>query len=195
MPRPQRPPRERRGAPVDDITWAWLLDGERPSDDFDLFMLDGQGDAPNSQLRKLWDGIGEAVTATYANLRPGRRPRVWWRLQAPEMRKRPGGRGLPVSDLLAYVPAFEYGMPSRWLLDDSHWTDSGRKQPAAYVRFDPAHPPTFEAQATYLKRLKLLLPGEERRLKAADFDPESIDPFRYGYDPGPSVTISSQPGS
>jgi hypothetical protein len=195
MPRPQRPLRVRRGAPVDEAIWLWLLDGERPSDDMDLFMLDGQGDAPNSQLRKLWEGLGDAVTATYASLHPGRRPRVWWRLQAPEPRRRLGGRGTPASALLAYVPSFEYGIPSGWLLDDWHWTHDGEKPPAAYVPFDRAHPPTFEAQAAYLKRLKLLLPGEERRLKAADFELESVDPFRSEPDPGPSMTKTLQPGA
>jgi hypothetical protein len=32
----------------------------------------------------------------------------------------------------------------------------------------------FEAQAAFLKRHKLLMPGELRRLKAGDFDPEVI---------------------
>jgi hypothetical protein len=40
---------------------------------------------------------------------------------------------------------------------------------------DRANPPTFESQATFLERHKLLLPGERRRLTAADFAPEAID--------------------
>ena len=44
--------------------------------------------------------------------------------------------------------------------------------------FDDADPPTYEAQASYLKRLKLLLPGEARRLKAGDFAPEIIHVVR-----------------
>ena len=40
---------------------------------------------------------------------------------------------------------------------------------------DPADPPTFESQATYLRRLDLLLPGESERLTAADSEPELIE--------------------
>jgi hypothetical protein len=40
------------------------------------------------------------------------------------------------------------------------------------VAIDPNDPPTFESQAAYLKRHGLLLAGEERRLKKADWEPE-----------------------
>jgi hypothetical protein len=112
MPRPQRPPRERRGAPIDEAIWLWLLDGARPADDFELFMLDMQGDQPNSQLRKLWDDVGASVVATFANLYPSKRPRVFWRLEAPEIRRRVGGRGVTESALLACVPTFAHGVPN-----------------------------------------------------------------------------------
>jgi hypothetical protein len=161
MPRPQRPPRERRGAPIDDAIWLWLLDGNRPADDFELFLLDGLGDKPHSQLRRLWEDVGAAVVATFANLNPGKRPQAFWRLEAPEMRRRLGGHGTPASAVLAYVPAFVHGIPSDW--DDEE------------CGFDPSDPPTYESQAAYLRRLKLLLPGESRRLKPADFEPERIE--------------------
>jgi hypothetical protein len=184
MPRPQRPPRERRSAPVNDAIWLWLLDGDRPADDFELFMLDMQGDQ-NSQLRALWADIGATVVDTFANLYPGKRPRVWWRLEAPEMRRRVGGHGLTESSLLACVPAFDRGIPSGWLLDDWIWTRDGEKPPAGYVAFDRTDPPTFESEATYLRRLNLLLPGEARRLRTADFEPESVEIFDTPNDPGP----------
>jgi hypothetical protein len=39
---------------------------------------------------------------------------------------------------------------------------------------DPSDPPKFESQASYLKRHNLFEPGEERRLKAKDFEPQII---------------------
>jgi hypothetical protein len=39
---------------------------------------------------------------------------------------------------------------------------------------DVADPPIFESEAAYLKRLRLLLPGEARRLRRADYAPEAI---------------------
>jgi hypothetical protein len=35
-------------------------------------------------------------------------------------------------------------------------------------------PPVFESQAAYLDRLGLLAPGEKRRLRNADFEPETL---------------------
>ena len=40
------------------------------------------------------------------------------------------------------------------------------------VEVDEEDPPLFEAQASYLERLGLLLPGERRRLAKSDFEPE-----------------------
>lgn len=56
-------------------------------------------------------------------------------------------------DLLHY----EFGIPTLWE-DAPH---------------DPAKPALFESQAAYLDRHGLFLPGERKRLKAADFEPEA----------------------
>jgi hypothetical protein len=184
MPRAPRPGRERR-APVEPETLHWLLYGERPADNFELFLMDGLGDGPKSPLRALWGSVGGALTAAYANDRPGHRPWAWWRLEAPEMRRRLGGHGVTESSLLAVVPTFDRGIPSDWLLDDFSWTYDGGKPPAGYVALDRSNPPTFESQATYLRRLKLFLPGEARRLKAADFEAEGVEIFDTPNDPGP----------
>ena len=45
---------------------------------------------------------------------------------------------------------------------------------AAAVSYDPADPPLYESQASYLLRHDLLLPGERRRLTEGDLDPEAI---------------------
>jgi len=61
------------------------------------------------------------------------------------------------------------------MTDDSVWTYDGGLPPAEYESFDYANPPVFESQAAFLRRLGLLLPGELRRLKASDFEPEAVD--------------------
>ena len=35
-------------------------------------------------------------------------------------------------------------------------------------------PPKYESKATFLRRHRLLLPGEVRKLKSADFEPEIV---------------------
>jgi hypothetical protein len=71
------------------------------------------------------------------------------------------------------------------LLDDWIWTRDGGRPPEGYTPFDHSNPPMFESEARYLQRLKLLLPGEVRRLRTADFEPESIEVFDATNDPGP----------
>ena len=46
----------------------------------------------------------------------------------------------------------------------------------AFAAVDPDDPPSFESQAAYLKRLGLLLHGEEKRLVPDDFAAERIEP-------------------
>jgi hypothetical protein len=106
----------------------------------------------------------------------------------PLPRRRLGGVGTPAHEVLAHAPAFWRGVPSGWI---SRWDVAyynGRAldvhgQPIlngykdgdfAGVAMDPRDPPMFEAEATYLDRMGLLLPGEHKRLKQVDFAPESI---------------------
>jgi hypothetical protein len=48
-------------------------------------------------------------------------------------------------------------------------------RPLGVPAVDPANPPTFESEATYLGRHELLLPGERRRLSEDDFAPQRLD--------------------
>jgi hypothetical protein len=41
--------------------------------------------------------------------------------------------------------------------------------------YDSADPPLFEAEAAYLERHGLLLPGERKQLSAADFKPGAVE--------------------
>jgi hypothetical protein len=104
----------------------------------------------------------------------------------PEPRNRLGGIGTPASDVLAYKPTFAYGLPTIWITQrdvkyfsgtavDIHGAPiGGCLRPFKGVVIDPEDPPTFESQAAYLKRLGLLLAGEERRLRRGDWDAEII---------------------
>jgi hypothetical protein len=49
------------------------------------------------------------------------------------------------------------------------------------VPISATDPPRYESEASFLKRHKLLLPGEVRRLRHADFEPETVEADRYGY--------------
>jgi hypothetical protein len=121
----------------------------------------------------------------------GCRPDAWWRYRAPraplgthqgvwydgplpEPRRRLGGTGTPRSDVLADVPMFCLGVPARWLTVDDFrtWPQLAARGAEAY---DPADPPLFESQASYLERHGLLLPGEHRLLRKDDFEPERLD--------------------
>jgi hypothetical protein len=76
----------------------------------------------------------------------------------PEPRRRRGGIGKPRHERLAYYPSFRCGIPDDW---------TGAK-------LDPRDPPLYEAQATYLERNGLLVPGEREMLTTKDFKPEAV---------------------
>ncbi len=48
-----------------------------------------------------------------------------------------------------------------------------QQETASLADLDENDPPTFEAQATYLERHKLFLPGERKRLAKVDWEAES----------------------
>jgi hypothetical protein len=52
------------------------------------------------------------------------------------------------------------------------WWRFTAPEPRREVPVGPDAPPTVESEAAYLKRLGLLLPGEEKRLATDDFAPE-----------------------
>jgi hypothetical protein len=57
--------------------------------------------------------------------------------------------------------------------DRAAWDGKPGRWPYGYA-LDPSDPPRFESEAAYLRRLKLLLPGEARRLRPRDFIPEAV---------------------
>jgi hypothetical protein len=112
---------------------------------------------------------------------------VGGRYDSPDPRQRLGGIGTPASEVLAYKPIYSFGLPSIFITDwqvkyysgiavDIHGAPVGDLYPREFkgVAIDPNDPPTFESQPAYLKRHGLLLPGEERRLRKADWDAEAV---------------------
>lgn len=104
-----------------------------------------------------------------------------------EPRRRLGGVGTERYRVLGDCSEFAHGLTRAFVTaaDVAYWTSNegahgyaggiGRfLGPFAGVAIDPMNPPTFESQASYLKRHALFLPGEEARLKAADFEPEAV---------------------
>jgi hypothetical protein len=154
------------------------------------------------ELAALWAEHSERIVADHVAESPGTRPARWWQYSAPriplgtfpgwyydgklpEPRKRLGGIGTPASDVLAYVPTYAKGLPVIWIepwmvryysglaVDIRGEHIGGELREFKGVAIDPDDPPTFESQAAYLKRLGLLLAGEERRLRKADWEVES----------------------
>jgi hypothetical protein len=162
--------------------------------------------APNDELVTLWTMHCERIVAEHVTIHPGTRPVRWWQYSAPripvgtypgvwydgelpEPRRRLGGTGTPAHDVLAYKPIYSCGLPAVWITPyqvryysgiavDIHGTPIGDLYPRNFkgVANDPNDPPTFESQAAYLKRHGLFLAGEERRLKKADWETESVYP-------------------
>ncbi len=161
-------------AEVSAVKAAILFDRELPRDGSRYFFeMDA---APGSDpYLELWEAHREAVLAAWIAERPGTRPKLWWRYDAPrwnapkehrgwyyvptlpEPRVRVGGVGVPAFEVSAYAPQWPLGIPDPW------------------DTIDADDLPLFEAQARYLKRHGLFLPGEEARLTAADFEPEAVD--------------------
>jgi hypothetical protein len=126
----------------------WLLTGERT---FWLF-FDNKEDP-----EVVWERHAEVVTAYYARKFPGLRPCLWWRFNSPEPRRRLGGTGKLLQETCPAIQLrHEFGLPADW---------------GALSETDP---PAFEAEATYLRRLDLLLPGELERLGPKAFEPRVV---------------------
>jgi hypothetical protein len=145
--------------------------------------------SPRDELATLWEAHSERILAEHVTNCPGTRPARFWQYEAVEPRQRLGGTGTPASDVLAYKPAFRYGLPAVWITQrdvkyyggtavDIHGAPVGDLYPSNFtgVAIDPNDPPTFESQAAYLKRHGLFLAGEERRLRKANWEAESVYP-------------------
>lgn len=121
-------------------------------------------------VAELWRDHGPDVIRAWTDKRPGTRPAMWWSHSAPGERRRLGGIGTSLGD----PPRLHCGIPAEWLSARSAdmWRRCGHDCPWPAV--DPADPPRFEAQATFLDRHGLLKADERRRLPQNAFDPEAV---------------------
>jgi hypothetical protein len=128
----------------------------------------------------LWRDHADRIIAEYAEEHPGKRPPRWWEYTRPKPapRQRVGGVGTAVYEHLMRSSGFpqldcKIGIPAKWISRrDKDWLPF--KGCPCCEAVDPADPPKFEAQAVYLQRLNLLLLGEAKRLRPADFEPELV---------------------
>lgn len=161
---------------TDDIgtSWErWGLEANQP-----LFL---KGPPP----AELWAQFRDVVLKRWILDRPGSRPSLWWRYDAPrlpqgtyencfwdgmlpEPRLRIGGVGTALHDILAYVPVTYLGVPKHW---QAHEEASITPE---IEPINPENPPTFESQASYLDRFSLMTASERRRVHSAHFSPESV---------------------
>ena len=74
-----------------------------------------------------------------------------------QARARVGGIGTPDFETTAIQPSYRLGVPDGWS-DDISLEDL----------------PRYESQASYLRRLDLLMPGELKRIKKAQYLPEIV---------------------
>jgi hypothetical protein len=164
--------REKR-PPLTEGQGHYLRTGDRGSDP-DVFLWAGD----TGEVQAAWRSHDEDILDRWIAAHPGRRPFFWWITDAPEPRRlRVGGVGqiIPAYDIPANL---KFGIPRR---DDficerllSAWQKIGCTHGKKYHIYNEADPPAYESQATYLKRHKLLMPGEAKRLTDADFEAEVI---------------------
>lgn len=162
MPAKRRHDKRRQGLSPEALAW---LDG---NDDGSFGYLTLE------KLAALWREHGEKVTAEHARRFPGSRPSRWWQFSAPEPRRRLSGIGTPCHERLAYDPELYCGVPAHWITPGLVDTYRRIGTDLAVPAINPGDPPMYESEASYLTRMGLLLPGERRRLRAADFERESV---------------------
>ena len=165
MPRKRKLDKARPRVEISDALWAWFNDqveaGKR--NPFELYFMSDE------ELQRSWELVREELLEGWAEEYPGTRPQHWWRFDAPrqplgnfpdcgydgqlpEMRQFISGAGVPAWVVSAYMPAYRCGLPNSW------------------AGYDESDPPTFESQAAFLRRHKLLSAAETRALKAEDYD-------------------------
>jgi hypothetical protein len=111
----------------------------------------------------IWRTWGPSVLTRWIEERPGTRPSLWWKYQAPEPRRRVGGIGRTQWEAGEdWLPLYVCGIPA----SRECWSFT-----------DLSDPPQFEAQAVYLKRHGLLAPSEAEALRDRPeaWEPETLN--------------------
>lgn len=168
------PERRRQGLTHDE--YAILVGGDL-ANAFSFFVSD-------AELREPWEFARDSILREWTRARPGTRPPGWWRFDAPEEpRLRLGGTGT------AWEDSVRGRIPEQWVDKWEVGYYTGRQvdvdgaligveyvgEDFDGVAIDPNDPPLFESEPAYLRRLGLLLPGEEGRIPAEDFEPILVE--------------------
>jgi len=156
MPRPYRARAERRL--LSEGARRWLLYAEKTERDKPGF--DGYCDARWFRQLELWREHRAELLGEFIEAHPGRRPYAWWLHDCPSRAERLklGGSGEPGASR-DYDRVF------------------------GYFECDPADPPRVESEAAFLKRLGLLLPGEEKRISKWAWRPMRLKVDSEGWAP------------
>lgn len=156
---------KRRGA-LSEAQWAFLTDNPWPAGTGSIekwiLEFDG-GPIGKPSVQDLWRENRDQILAEYIVERPGTRPSLWWKYDAP--RQAPGmfpndeldgaypqtrQRTNNARDQTSYAPLFTCGVPDEW------------SQSGGVV--------IVESEAAYLQRHNLLFDGERERLNEKDFE-------------------------
>jgi len=94
MPRPRRSARGRR-VPITPGIWAYLAGQPKPADEpergvyseLEFFGNVVTGYRQIISLEELWRAYRDDVMVEWIRARPGTRPRLWWRFDAPAPRR------------------------------------------------------------------------------------------------------------
>lgn len=175
MPRPRRAARNRRPAITEgERLWAFghLAKDHPQYGEVTYFTF-------ADRLHEVWDELRDEVVAEWIRENPGTRPALWWKYDAPEPRQRVGGAGDDISEVLAYAPRSNRGIPVQWFTSEEvalfGKTVRNHEHGRAPVALDPDDPPRFESEAAYLDRRGLLTTPERRRLDVSGWPkPEAV---------------------
>jgi hypothetical protein len=165
------------GAGLNAAQIAFLKDEDLPDGEpyavqleYDILTAPWADHAPAREhpaAAELWKAHGAAYLAQHIKVYPGTRPAPWWRFDAPEpLRERIGGIGTPRPSNQRHL-----GVELLWVTaENATWWG----EPAGPA-IDPANPPIFESQATFLDRHGFLTAAERAKLTDDDFATEAID--------------------
>jgi hypothetical protein len=143
---------------LSEAALRWLLHGEPTPegpgfDDYVRARFMSDG-------RTWWKEHRDELLEEWTTERPGSRPAAWWEHDCPPRAERlkVGGTGEQGAQV--------YG-----------------NRVCGYFDCDPADPPCVESMATFLRRLALLLPGEEMRIPKRAWRPVTLDVDSEGWAP------------
>jgi hypothetical protein len=136
----------------------WLLDGEHVAEG------EGREEYLNDSFfhpGSAWRQWRDVLLPAWIAERAGTRPAAWWTHDLPRgaARLKLGGTGEE---------------SAAWYQSEALW---------GYHSCDPEDPPRVESVPTFLRRLKLLQPAEEKRVPKASFRPVRLEVDREGWAP------------